>query len=177
MAEKSVDNLLTSIENARRVTLPRFIASLSIPQVGEETAYDLAEHFHTFENLLNASYEELESLYGVGEVVAKSLVEWFKEKINQRMLDKLLKQVSIIEIVSSKPKNILGEKFRPYRNAFFTWPRRGEGKGKGAWRRCFGKRVFKDGLCGGRGKSRIKDGKSSRTRHKNPLGGGIFRNA
>ncbi len=43
--EKSVDNLLAAIEKARNVTLPRFLASLSIPQVGEETAYDVAKHF------------------------------------------------------------------------------------------------------------------------------------
>jgi DNA ligase (NAD+) len=45
--EKSVDNLLAAIEKARTVTLPRFLASLSIPQVGEETAYDVAKHFQS----------------------------------------------------------------------------------------------------------------------------------
>lgn len=44
-AEKSVDNLLEAIDRAREVTLPRFLTALSIPQVGEETAYDLVKHF------------------------------------------------------------------------------------------------------------------------------------
>ena len=52
--EKSVDNILTSIEKAREVTLGRFIISLSIPHVGEETAYLLADHFGSIENIKSA---------------------------------------------------------------------------------------------------------------------------
>ncbi|MCI5108784.1 MAG: NAD-dependent DNA ligase LigA, partial [Candidatus Pacebacteria bacterium] len=68
-AEKSVDNLILSIEKSKEVTLPRFIISLSIPQVGEETAYDLAEHFGNLEKIKEASVSELQGIDGVGDVV------------------------------------------------------------------------------------------------------------
>src|SRR3989338_7639947 len=82
-AEKSVDNLLVSIEKAKKVTLPRLLASLSIPQVGEETAYDVAKHFGSVEKIQEAKYEEIEAIYGVGPVVAQSIVDWFKNKDNR----------------------------------------------------------------------------------------------
>ncbi len=96
-AEKSVDNLLESVEKARYVILPRLIVSLSIPQVGEETAYDLAAHFGSIEKLRKAAFEELEAINGVGPIVAKSISEWFKIRTNNSMLDKLLKEVTIVK--------------------------------------------------------------------------------
>ena len=84
-AEKSADNLIIGVEKAMKVTLPRFLASLSIPQVGEETAYDVARHYTSLaDNVLEAlkiitkaSKEDFESIYGVGPVVAESLSSWF----------------------------------------------------------------------------------------------------
>jgi DNA ligase (NAD+) len=94
-AEKSADNLLDSIKKSSVVTLPRLIVSLSIPQVGEETAYDLAEHFKTFEKLRESKFSELEKMEGVGPIIAKSVVEFFKAKENQKMINNLLKQIKI----------------------------------------------------------------------------------
>ena len=93
--EKSIENLLGAIEKARLVTLERFIASLSIPQVGSETAFDLAKYFSTTENFSMAGREDLEKLEGVGPVVAGSIVEWFKDKENKKLFARLLKQVKI----------------------------------------------------------------------------------
>jgi len=94
-AEKSVDNLLAAIEKARAVTLPRFLVALSIPQAGEETAYDLAEHFGSLEKLRAASFEELEKIHGVGPVVGKSVADWFGDRNNRRIVDALLGEVRI----------------------------------------------------------------------------------
>ncbi len=102
-AEKSADNLFSSIEKSRDVPLSRFIVSLSIPQVGEETAIDLANHFGNLEKIRNAKIEELEIINGVGDVVGKSVFEWFKDAENRKLTDKLLKQVNIIG--SKKPVN------------------------------------------------------------------------
>lgn len=93
--EKSINNLLEAIEKARRVRLDRFIASLSIPQVGEETARDLARHFKTVSNFAKASTEELEELEGVGPVVAQSITSWFKDRANKKAFERLLTQVDI----------------------------------------------------------------------------------
>lgn len=94
-AEKSVDNLLASIEKSKKITLPRLLASLSIPQVGEETAYDIAQHFGSVEKISEAKYKEIESIYGVGPIVARAVTDWFKESENKKLIKKLLKQIEI----------------------------------------------------------------------------------
>ncbi len=94
-AEKSVENLLSSIENARKVSLNRFIVSLSIPQVGEETAIDLMKNFKTLEKIRNAEIAELQKINGVGDIVGKSVFDWFADKKNSKLVDRLLKQVKI----------------------------------------------------------------------------------
>ena len=93
--EKSVENLLTSLEKSRSVTLARFIAGLSISQVGEETAIDLANHFGTPERFAKATLEELQNLNGVGPVVAEAVIEWFSDKENKKLFENLLKQIRI----------------------------------------------------------------------------------
>ena len=93
-AEKSVDNLLTSVEKAKNVTLSRLIISLSIPNVGEETAYLLAQNFQfSIFNFQKAKKEELEKIEGVGPIVAQSIIDWFDDKKNIKILDNLLKQI------------------------------------------------------------------------------------
>ncbi|MFZ2763834.1 MAG: NAD-dependent DNA ligase LigA, partial [Minisyncoccia bacterium] len=108
--EKSIVNLLQSIEKARTVTLARFIASLSIPQVGEETARDLAEYFKTADKFAKVSLEELQALDGVGPIVARAVVDWFGEKENKKLFEKLLKQVNIAKEVGEKQTGHLAGK-------------------------------------------------------------------
>lgn len=94
-AEKSADNVLSSIEKSRSISLPRFIASLSIPQVGEETAHDLADHFGTIEKLVNAGKDDFENIYGVGPKVANSLHDWLRDGENRKLVENLLKHITI----------------------------------------------------------------------------------
>jgi DNA ligase (NAD+) len=96
--EKSVDNLLVAIEKAKHITLPRFIFALSIPQVGEETAEDVAEHFGTIEKVRSAQFEELENIEGVGPIVAQSIVDWFRDGKNKAELERLIKLCEVEEI-------------------------------------------------------------------------------
>lgn len=96
-AEKSADNLLKEIEKAKEIELANFLISLSIDQVGEETAYDLVEQFGTFRNIKNASVEELEAIPGVGGVVAHSIFVWFKDKNNNALIKRLLQHIKIKE--------------------------------------------------------------------------------
>ncbi|MEK7121025.1 MAG: NAD-dependent DNA ligase LigA [Patescibacteria group bacterium] len=93
--DKLVDNLLSAIEKARSVTFSRFIVSLSILQVGEETAIDLAKHFGSFGNFQKASLEELENIEGVGPIIASEIKKWFADKDNQKTINGLLKEVKI----------------------------------------------------------------------------------
>ena len=103
-AEKSADNLLASIEKARKTTLSRFLISLSIPQVGEETAHDIAGHFKTIEKIRNVTEEELLAISGIGPIVAESIVSFFKDKKNIKIVDDLLKYVSIQSTLNSGQK-------------------------------------------------------------------------
>lgn len=96
-AEVRAGNLLTAIEHARSVTLPRLLIGLSIDHVGEETAYDLAEYFGTLLKIRKASTEELEAIEGVGGVVAKSVHNWFRDKGNKAILKALLSEIRIVK--------------------------------------------------------------------------------
>lgn len=95
MGEKSVENMLLAIERARTQPLDRFIVGLSIPEVGEETARDLARHFGSIERLMRATENELESMNGVGPRVTASIVNYFKDTHNKKVVSDLLTQVRI----------------------------------------------------------------------------------
>lgn len=109
--EKSIENLLSAIEKAREVTLPRFIASLSIPQVGEETARDLAKYFGGAEKFAAASLRELQVIPGVGPIVAEAVVAWFKDQGNRKLFERLLKEVRIKKEVQTINSKISGLSF------------------------------------------------------------------
>ncbi len=110
-AEKSVDNLLKSIEKSRKVTLSRLLVGLSIPQVGEETAIDLSKYFKSIDKLRNAKFEELEVLSGVGPIIARSIVDFFKNKDNMKVVSNLLKEVQIQKEKENNSNIFQGKKF------------------------------------------------------------------
>ncbi len=103
-AEKSADNLLAAIEKARTVTLERFIVSLSIANVGEETAILFADRFKTFEKFSEASLEDLSMIEGVGPIVAQSVVDWFADVHHQKIVTDLLEQITIISPTAATKK-------------------------------------------------------------------------
>ncbi len=90
-AEKSSHNLIAAIQQAKRVPLSRFLVSLGIRHVGEETAIALADYFGDIKKIQKASRQELENIPDVGSVVAQSIREWFLNESNQKMVSKLLK--------------------------------------------------------------------------------------
>jgi DNA ligase (NAD+) len=96
-AELSAKNLIESISRRKKISLDRFLIGLSIPQVGEETARDIASHFRTLEKIRSATIEELQSIEGVGGVVASSLYEWFRDKENIHALEHLLAHVTVMK--------------------------------------------------------------------------------
>jgi DNA ligase (NAD+) len=108
--EKSTNNLIEAIGKAKKVTLPRLIIGLSIPQVGEETAYDIAKSFGSIENIAKATEEDFMNVFGVGDIVAKSLVEWFENSGNKNILKELLKQIKIENPKEKAGSNVLAGK-------------------------------------------------------------------
>lgn len=94
-ADKSAEKLIASIEKSKHVALPKFLFALGIDHVGEETAELVAEHFGSIEKILAAQNEELESIEGIGPIVAVSLVAWFRNTHNHELVERLLGHISI----------------------------------------------------------------------------------
>ncbi|MBU3668978.1 MAG: NAD-dependent DNA ligase LigA [Candidatus Taylorbacteria bacterium] len=116
--EKSVDNLLEGIRKARNVSLERFIFSLSIDHVGEETAEDISNHFKSFDSFYvsvtgDSAFQTLSQIYGIGTVVADSIVTWFKNKEHIELVQRLLEHVTIQSVIEKKKvnHNISGKTF------------------------------------------------------------------
>ena len=89
-AEKSAQNTIDSINKSKTIELGRFINALGIPMVGEETAFDLAEHFGSIKDLMNANFEEVNKVYGVGTRVAQSIVDYFSDPDNKNLINRLI---------------------------------------------------------------------------------------
>lgn len=102
LGEKSANNLIDAINNSRKVSLSKFIFAIGIPHVGEETSILLAEKYRTFDSLRDAGESELSQIEGVGEIIAKSIRDYFESKENKQVLQHLLKEV---EIVGEQKKN------------------------------------------------------------------------
>ncbi|MFZ7125401.1 MAG: NAD-dependent DNA ligase LigA [Desulfobacterales bacterium] len=90
MGKKSTENLLASIEAAKRTTLARFLFGLGIRNVGEHVAAILAGVFGRLDRLLSASREELEAIDGVGPIVARRIVEFLEKEENRSLISRLL---------------------------------------------------------------------------------------
>jgi len=102
-AEKSAQNLIASIESAKKVPLAKFIYALGIRHVGEETALALADNFGNLKNISQATLDELQQTSDIGPKVAESLAEWFKDKHNQKLIDELLS--SGVKIINREKKS------------------------------------------------------------------------
>ncbi len=87
-AEKRAQNLVDAIDRSRSQSLTRMIIALGIRNVGESVAADLARHFGSVESLASASKSDLESLEGIGPVVAETIHDWFHQPTNAAVLEK-----------------------------------------------------------------------------------------
>ncbi|MGM8288123.1 NAD-dependent DNA ligase LigA [Clostridium perfringens] len=87
---KKAQNLLDAIEKSKDCTLEAFLYSLGIPNVGVKTAKDLIKRFESLENLEKATFEELVSVQDVGDIVARSIIEFFKEERTLKVINELL---------------------------------------------------------------------------------------
>ncbi len=89
MGKKSAENLIIALENAKKTTLAKFIYGLGIREVGEATAANLAQHFLTLNAIKNADSDSLQEVDDVGVVVAKNIVNFFKESHNLEVVANL----------------------------------------------------------------------------------------
>ncbi|MBE5956595.1 MAG: NAD-dependent DNA ligase LigA [Lachnospiraceae bacterium] len=94
--QKSCDNLLASIDKSRKVIMPNFIFSLGILNIGLANAKLICKEFnYDLERIRKASVEELTAIGGIGEVIAKTMMDYFSNEHNSEILDLLLKEVDL----------------------------------------------------------------------------------
>lgn len=86
---KSIDNLIEAIENSKNNSLERLLFGLGIPNVGEKTAKMLAIKYENLDSLMKASFEELKEIQDIGEIIAKSIIDYFVKEKNQEVINEL----------------------------------------------------------------------------------------
>ena len=113
MGKKSAANLISGLVNARQTTLPKFVYSLGIREVGETTASNLAHYFLTFEAIKLASEEQLQKVPDVGAIVARNIIHFFKQQHNIDVVNDLetIMTWPIIETKSADQQPLLDKTF------------------------------------------------------------------
>lgn len=86
---KSINNLLTQIENSKHNSLERLLFGLSIRHVGTKTANILAKNFGNLDKLMAASFEEISDIKDIGPIIAKSVVDYFNKPENKELIQRL----------------------------------------------------------------------------------------
>lgn len=92
--KKSITNLLSAIEKSKSNSLERLLFGLGIPNIGQKTAKMLAKEYLTLEKLQEATYDELISIRDIGDIVANSILDYFENEDNQKLI-KILKQHNV----------------------------------------------------------------------------------
>lgn len=107
--EKSIENLFFAINSKRQIPLEKFIYAIGIRHVGETTAKQLASHFSTYENFKNfminpseSDYQEFVAIDGIGEKMANSILDYFKDERNQKMVFDLEKYLKILPTIKKE---------------------------------------------------------------------------
>ncbi len=88
--DKSANNLLNAIEESKDVTLSKFINALGIRFVGKESSDILAQSFKNIDELKKATYDDLSAIDGIGEKMAKSIIDFFANSKNIQMIDEMI---------------------------------------------------------------------------------------
>lgn len=112
--EKSVQKLLSAIENSKKQEYVKVLYGLGIRYLGEGSAKIIAKNFPNIEKLRTASIEELSAVYEIGEKIAESIYNWFREEENNRLIDELIKIGLNFEKAESESENstkLLGKTF------------------------------------------------------------------
>ncbi|MBR7091101.1 MAG: NAD-dependent DNA ligase LigA, partial [Clostridia bacterium] len=110
--DKKTNNLIESIEASKKINFANFIFALGINNVGLKTAKDLANTYATFDDLRSATFDDLCVIIDIGEVVANSIIEYFADKRNMRIIQNLFNSgVTIIYPTKSTNSLFTGKTF------------------------------------------------------------------
>ena len=109
-AEISAQKLITAIADKKHPNLERFLYGLGIRHIGAQTAIDLANRFESIERLALATIDELREVDGVGEIVAESVVAWFADEDNMKLLQKFA-DLGVVPQFNRKSGRLVGQSF------------------------------------------------------------------
>ena len=109
-AEISAQKLITAIADKKQPNLERFLYGLGIRHIGAQTAIDLANRFESIERLALATIDELRKVDGVGEIVAESVVAWFADEDNMKLLQKFA-DLGVAPQFNKKSGRLVGQSF------------------------------------------------------------------
>ena len=109
-AEISAKKLVDAIASKKQPALERFVYGLGVRHVGTQTAIDLVNHFESMDNIKSATIDDLESVDGIGKVVAESLAAWFADEDNNSLLDKFAR-LGVVPEFSRKSGDWAGMSF------------------------------------------------------------------
>ena len=87
--DKKAQNVISSLERSKNIEFSRFIYGIGISEVGIKTAKDLAKHFKAFEELRDATVEDLVEIEDIGEIIAQNIVDFFEDENNLKEIDRL----------------------------------------------------------------------------------------
>ncbi|MCC8174750.1 MAG: NAD-dependent DNA ligase LigA, partial [Odoribacter sp.] len=90
LQEKSVNNLITSIEKSKEAGFANLLYGLGIRYVGETASRNLAKSFKIMQNLMDASYEQLKEVQDIGDQIANSLLKYFQKEENRQLVARLI---------------------------------------------------------------------------------------
>ena len=93
--EKSISNLINSIENSRKIDLHKFIYSLGIQEVGEATSYNLAKEFKELETFLKTNFKHLIEIEDIGPKVAANIIKFLESEYSKPLIAQLIKELQI----------------------------------------------------------------------------------
>ncbi len=109
--EKAAQNIIDALASVTEVPLHRFLVGLSIDHVGEETARLITQEFGTFEKIRAASITEVSEIHGVGDTVAESLITYFADTKNKKVIDGLLSHIRLKTTKKTKKGVFEGKSF------------------------------------------------------------------
>ena len=109
--QKSYDNLIVSCNRSKNTTLPKVIYGLGIANVGLSNAKMIVRQLKTVENIINCQRQELESIDGVGSVIADTFVTYFENENNKKAFLKLLEELNIEQEESQSANTLEGKIF------------------------------------------------------------------
>lgn len=104
LGEKSIDNLLSSIEKSKSQPFAKVLFALGIRYVGAGAAQKITDHFNSIDDIITASEEEISSIYEIGPSISKSIRQFFSDKNNIKLIEELRK--SGLTFISEKKEII-----------------------------------------------------------------------